>query len=275
MSNHNSILLIDPAFDPEVAPSCCLLVKIGLDHLSYAIINKESNRIHVVFDEQECENVGKKFSDRLASDSHLSLPYREVKIAVATENKIDVPLALYQEEDSSAYSQFFPAPHTGNLYAYAQRHFGLVTLFTLPNAIDQLLTHEFAKSKNLHATAGLLSIAERVGPNAFIFDFSALSFTVIYVLNGKLIFQQSYEIENISEFNYFLLLIINQLNIVAREVTVYLSGIIHQGDSRYECLTKYFETLRFIMIDQRINQEVLEDMPAHYYSSLLALDQCE
>ena len=65
MNTKNSILLIDPAFDTNTAVNCSLLVKIGIDTFSYAILDKETNKIIAVFDEQECEDVSKTLSERL------------------------------------------------------------------------------------------------------------------------------------------------------------------------------------------------------------------
>ena len=114
MDNKNSILLIDPAFEPSTANNCSLLVKIGSKSFSYAIINSETNRVNAVYDEQECENVTSKFAERLKSDLYLSLPYQEVKIAINTPNAITVPDELFSEENLGANAQYFPANHSNN-----------------------------------------------------------------------------------------------------------------------------------------------------------------
>jgi len=271
MSN-NSILLLDTSFDPQTAPACNLLVKVGLDSFSYAIINKETRQVNAVFDEQECEDGIKKFTDRLKTDPYLSLAYREIKIAIHSENIIAIPNNLYNENELAAHTQFFMAPHSGNLYTQDQHHFGFTTIFTLPKFIDELLNNDFSTSKRLQETAGLLLLATKIHETALMLDFSVNSFHILYVNDQQIIFQQQYEIENIDEFNYYLLLIINQLGI--NKPNVYLSGIIHEGDEKYNCLQKYFDTIYFTTAGDDLNQEVLDDMPSHYYSSLLALDQC-
>jgi len=271
MSN-NSILLLDTSFDPKTAPACNLLVKVGLDSISYAIINKETRQVHAVFDEQECENGIKKLTHRLKADLYLSLAYHEVKIAIHSENIIDIPNNLYDENEVAAHTQFFMAPHSGNLYTRAQGHFELTTIFTLPKSIDELLNNNFATAKRFQETAGLLLLAAKINETALLLDFSVHSFHILYVNDQQLVFQQHYEIENVAEFNYYLLLIINQLGI--SKPSVHLSGIIHEGDEKYNCLLKYFDNIYFTAAGDDLNQEVIEDMPSHYYSTLLALDQC-
>ncbi|TCC89290.1 DUF3822 family protein [Pedobacter frigiditerrae] len=271
--DNNSILLIDPTFDPASASACNLLVKVGLDNFSYAIINKETKQVNAIFDEQECENGAQKFAERLKTDSYLKLPYQQVKFAIHTENTIAIPNDLFNEKDLESHSQFFTEAHAGNLYSQAQNHFGFTTIFTLPKATDETLG-EFTNGRKFEQNAGLLSLAEKLEATTLVLDFTVASFNVLFIKNQQVVFQQCYEIENVEEFNYYILLIINQLNINLKETALNISGIINEGDEKYNCLLKYFSKADFIAIANDLNQEVLDDMPAHYYSSLLALDQC-
>jgi hypothetical protein len=270
--NNNSILLIDPAFDPASAPACNLLVKVGIDSFCYAIINNETKKVSAVFDEQECESGAKHFADRLKTDVYLKLPYQDIKISVHTANTIAVPNDLFNEDDLESHSQYFTAAHSDNLYSKLQEHFGFTTIFTLPKTTDENL-NDFTNGKRFDQTASLIHLAEKLGKTTLILDFSVGSFSALYIKDQQVIFQQCYEIENIEEFNYYLLLMINQLHIDLKETTLNLSGIIHQGDEKYNCLLKYFSKADFIVVDD-LNQNILDDMPAHYYSTLLALNQC-
>ncbi|WP_316785294.1 DUF3822 family protein [Pedobacter frigiditerrae] len=271
--DNNSILLIDPTFDPASASTCNLLVKVGLDSFSYAIINKETKQVNAVFDEQECDNGAQKFAERLKTDSYLKLPYQEVKFAIHTANTIAIPNDLYNEANLESHSQFFTESHSGNLYCQAQNHFGFTTIFTLLRAIDKTL-EEFTYAKKYEQNAGLIQLAEKLDGYNLLLDFTVASFNVLFIKNQQVVFQQCYEIENTEEFNYYILLIINQLNINLQETALNLTGIINKGDEKYHCLLKYFSKADFISVDTDLNQEVLDDMPAHYYSSLLALNQC-
>ncbi|MFD0940892.1 DUF3822 family protein [Pedobacter boryungensis] len=273
MNNNNSILLIDPTFDPATASACNLLIKVGLDSFSYAILNKETNQVSAVFDEQECENGAQKFAERLKTDPYLTLPYQLVKVAVHTQNTIAVPNDLFNENSLTAHSQYFIEEPVGEIYTQTQSHFGFITIFALPKTTNELLT-SFTEGRKCSHQAGLLALAEKLNGTVLILDFSVGSFNALYIQNQQVIFQQCYEIANLDEFNYYLLLMINQLSIDTKETNLQLAGIIHEGDDRYNCLLKYFSEVAFMATTTDLDQQVLEDMPAHYYSSLLALDQC-
>jgi hypothetical protein len=273
MSKSNSILLIDPSFDPAAASQCDLLVKVGIDSLSYAIINKDSRAISAVYDEQECESGIIKLSERLKTDNYLTLAYRKVKIALHTSNTIDIPNLFFSEEQLIAHTQYFDEPHAEKLYTYAQAYFGFTTIFALPINTAEALSN--FKGRKYPGMAGLLSIAENIAGIALMFDFTVGTFTALYLKDKQVIFQRGYEIANIEEFNYYLLLMVSQLKIQLAETTVHLTGIVHVDDEKYHCLQKYFTNIEFIPVQNSLNQQVLDDMPLYYYSSLIALDQCE
>lgn len=274
MNNNNNILLIDPAFDPAASSACNLLVKVGTDHLSYAILNKETKQVYVVFDEQECEDGTLKLAERLKTDPYLTLAYQEVKTAIHTPDSIAIPNEAYNENSLTTHSKFLTGANQSNLYTQSLDHFGFTTIFALPKATDQLLSTHLSNPKRYQHNAGLFALAENVIGTALFLDFSVGSFHALYLKDQQVVFQQCYEIENIEEFNYYLLLIINQLNINPKETHIHLAGIIHQEDEKYNCLLKYFTSIQFIDIDNQPEQEILDEMPLHYYSSLLALDLC-
>ena len=122
----------------------------------------------------------------------------------------------------------------------------------------------------------MLVLAAQNKQSTLLLDFTASAFQAAYIADEKLIFQHYYPIENAAEFNYYLLLIISQLRLNAAHTEVQLSGIVHEGGEYYRAVEKYFKTILFNLPPAKnTDQKILDDMPAHYYSSLLALDLCE
>lgn len=271
MSYSNSILLIDPAFDADNARHCQLLLKIGRDNFSYAIVNRSAGKVIAVYDIQECEDGLRAFTNSLTNDSTLKMEFAEIKIAVYTENTISIPNVLYHPDEALLHTGFFTGATSTILHAAAQAHFGFTTIFNFPVSAENSWIE--LKGKFLPYNAGLLCLAENSLKDTLNLDFTAGSFTVLFVKGGQLIFQHHYEIEDHEEFNYFLLLLISTLNIDTGETAVRLSGIIHENDENFSCIKKYFKDISFLLIPE-LDQEVTDDLPSHYYTSLLALDQC-
>ena len=275
MNNQNSILLIDPKFDPITSINCNLLLKLGMDCFSYAIIDKALNKVIAVFDEQECEDMSKVLIERLKNDVYLGLTFNEIKIAVYTENNVSIPNELYKSEDLKLSAHFFKEKHVGILYTNVSSDFGFTSVFSYAKLTDEIITQSLSNSKKYHLNTPILKLAGQIDHTSLLLDFTAGSVSILYIKDKQVVFQQCYEISDAEEFTYYLLLIVNQFNISLTETTVYCCGIIHQEDEKYNCLKTYFINVLFLnFVDYNLDQQVLEDMPTHYYTTLLTLDQC-
>lgn len=275
MNSKNSILLVDPEFDPNTAGECTLLLKTTADSFSYAIIDKTCNQIRAVYDQQECEHVNEDLKAKLKNDSYLAIPFKEVKAALYTENTIAIPNDLFDYQNLDDYAKFFTSHQSDNLYTQTFANYNLTSIFTWNKSVEEAILFSLQNFQAFDHTAPVLALAKEKKAQTLVLDFTAKSFNAIYTSEGNLIFQNYYQIENSEEFNYYLLFIINQLGLQTADVTLYLSGIIHEDDTNYSCVSKYFKTISFIgASEMEIGDRILDDMPTHYYSSLLALDLC-
>jgi hypothetical protein len=274
-NSKNSILLVDPEFDPSTAPDCDLLLKITADSFSYAIIDKKSRQLKAVFDHQECDDVSSALLFALKNDSYLQAAYREVKVSAYTPNIIAVPDEVFNTENLNSYANFFSEDQSDTLYTRPCPQFGFTSIFNLEKPTEELLNTYMGNAIRYEQNAPVLVLGSDVENNALVLDFTVGSFNALLIKDHKLIFQNSFQIENAEEFNYYVLLLIQELGLNAAETPVKASGIIHEEDGFYSCLQKYFTDIKFNLPPASdTDQAILEDMPAHYYSSLLALDLC-
>lgn len=273
MNNNNSILLKDPVFDPSTASVCNLLVKIGIDSFSYAIVNNITQQIIALYDEQEYNNNLVNLTERFEKNEHLTLSYQQIKIAIYSDNELSIPNEFFDKNSIKLHSKLLKRNTIINLSQ--QNHFGFTTIFGLDKSLQSAITSQLTNVKMFPHDAGLLALAENIKNAQLFLDFSANSFTALFIKDEKVIFQKCYETVNTEELNYYILLLINQLTIDIRKTTVQLSGIIHSEDYKYQCLQKYFHKIEFGKLTTEINLELLEDLPAHYYTNLLALARCE
>lgn len=266
---------MDPEFDPSTAPDCNLLLKITADSFSYAVIDKSSKQLKAVFDHQECDDVDTDLVFALKNDSYLQLPYREIKVSVYTPNTVTVPNELYNPESLNSYANFFTEEQSDILYTRPFARFGFTSVFNLEQFTEGLLDTYLVNANRFEQNAPILALASAMEKTSLILDFTVGSFNALLVDGEKVIFQNSFQIENPEEFNYYLLLLIRELSVDPKEMQVLISGIIHEQDGYFTCLQKYFTDIHFNLPPVNdIDHAILEDMPAHYYSSLLALDLC-
>lgn len=274
MNKKNSILLLDPEFDPDTAHLCNLLLRITNDSFSYAIINEEHKRLKAVFDEQECDDIIQTLKSNLRNDPYLKYPFKAVKIAVATENCITVPNELFQDTAVNSYSNFFAAKNAQPIHTRQNAHFDFTTVFNLEETLEQELDTQFKAAAKYEPGVALAKMAEGV-ENGLYIDFTAGTASVLLLAQSKLVYKNSFETDSAEEFNYYLLLMISQLGIGIKQTPVFLSGIINEGDEKYLIVQKYFSSIGFSdPANSDLDCTILEDMPNYYYSNLLAIDLC-
>lgn len=275
MNSKNSILLVDPDFDSNTSEDCSLLIRVTDNSFSYTVIDQLHHRIQVLFDQQNCNDVPSELSDRLNHDKHLLLPYLETKVSLHTENNIAVPDDIFDIDQLNSYAAFFTEKQSKKLYIQTCKDYGFSSIFSPLAQIDEMLHSAFSCVKFFDLDAPLLKLTKDP-QTTLLLDFTASSFQSIYLKEGQLIFKSQYQIENSEEFNYYLLFINQELQMDTAETLVQLSGIIHEDDANHQCITKYFSQIEFLHFDiDKLNSSILDDMPAHYYTSLLALDLCE
>ncbi|PWS29507.1 DUF3822 domain-containing protein [Pedobacter yonginense] len=265
----NSLLLVDPNFKAELSVNCHLLLKITNDSFSYAVLSNDNEEINVIFDKQGCADVEQALKTAFETDAYLALNYSSIKVAVHTSSFVFIPDEWFDADKLAVYSKYLDTE--GKIYTKHNSALGFNTIFSLGEQIQQQLPEH----ANVYPqSAPLLALSNHLENDSLLIDFTSVSFNVLYLKDNKVQFQNHYPSETAEEFNYFLLLIIEQLELT-ENIPVYLQGIINEDDDYYNCLLKYFNQLYFFLPTQKQNSELLADMPKHYFSSLLALDLCE
>jgi len=278
MNNNNSILFVDPNFDPNAASHCNLLLKITADTFSYVIVHAENKRVEVLYDRQNLQDQKQELLPLLHADPYLSLAFNSVTVCSYTINSISIPQDFYNEAELDNYSSYFTEleHYSDTLNAVAITDMPFKTLFLFPQVVEDALTTYWPNARKFEQTAPLLSdLKHQMGFHLTV-DFTAGSFFAMLVKNGELIFQNFFMTEDADEFAYYLMLIFKQLQLDAEQIDVLVSGIINDGDAQMEILRKYFRSVEWNEAKlEQLQDSVLEDMPAHYYTSLLALQLCE
>ena len=272
--NNKSILLIDPEFDPKRSEQLDLLVKIGLDSFSYAIIDGEQKLIYAVFDEQECENGYEKLSQRLKVDSYLKLPFKNVKVAGHTQNQVLVPNELFDLENLEMHTSYFTDKDVESVFVQPFASAGATSVFALPKSAESEINLQWPDSIKLHENAGILNLVTSFSTDTLVLNFTVGNFEVIFAKDKQVILQQNFQFDDVEEFTYYLLLLANQLQIDTKAISIKTCGIIDQNDEKWKVLTQYFNSVDTLTIATGLDSTILDDMPTHYYTTLLSLYAC-
>lgn len=275
MNTKNSILLVDPNYQSENSKQYGLIIRLGINSFSYAIIDGKSNSVLALYDEQECADATRQFVQHLVVDSKLNHQFDFVKFACFSENTVIIPKELTFEDPILAHKNYFPKHNQEDLQLFDFERADHYIIYSIPAEIKKIIEKLAAKVAYLPSCAGIFCSHKPIRPQVLSLDFAASSFNIIFFTANHLIFQQSFEIDNVDELNYYLLLLLDQLRIDFDNTEVVLSGIIHEGDDRHALLKSYFVEAKMLELDYDLEKGILEDMPKSYFLSLLAIQECE
>lgn len=269
--NNNSILLVNPDYNPELNQHYSLVLRTGFDTFSYLIIDKENQQLLALYDEQECQSSYGKFIEKSKHDPYLQIPFKETTLAFLPQDYQLVPEEIYEDSQINAYLNFFNTKGTKQIFVSDVFNQKIKTIFSLPSSVSNTIQEKFSNAQLTTQSSGLLDLIAKTKEEQILVDFTVNSFQLIYINNGQLQFHQNFEFENTDELNYYILLTANQLKINTHHIQLKLSGIIHPDDEKWNNLKNYFNDIQLLELEVPYNISILEDMPLQYYSSLLAL----
>ena len=173
-------------------------------------------------------------------------------------------------------TKYFTDESSANIYVQPFADFGFKSIFSFHQFIEDTLTNFLQNGKRYSTLSPALALSNNLSGANLLLDFTAGSFHAVYLTDKKVNFYNAFEIENHEEFNYYLLLMCKQLKIDQQLTSVFVSGIIHEDDSNFKVLNKYFSKVSLSIPEaNNLDYSLLEDMPAQYYTNLLALNLCE
>ena len=102
-------------------------------------------------------------------------------------------------------------------------------------------------------------------------DFQKDNFTVIAAKGIHFLLAQTFEYVTPADVLYYLLKICQQFSLSQQELQLQLSGLIDKQSSMYNELYQYFINIEF----RDANWKMINDYPAHFFTSLNDLARCE
>jgi hypothetical protein len=145
-------------------------------------------------------------------------------------------------------------------------HLALNRIFHRPKIYGQASTFIQGIKKNYK---------QNTGPSLYI-DIHNKHIQIAYFKQSELSFYNIFDCINADEFNYFILNIIESLQLDIEQTSVILSGNVIKDDEYCQRVEKYFKNIRFA--DSRLivnHPEIFNGVFSQTFFSLLTLDLCE
>ena len=276
--------LIDPSFQSQNSEKCDLLLHIGAAGISYAIVNREENKLKVLcevslagYSEEKTVNNLVELTDK---NDHFKFSYKKVIISVETFKYTFIPNEVYDKSKLLKYAKFLNPDRFDDILVSDLKQPAIKNIFSIDVDIKTYLLAQFPNAIIVNQANPLICGSQKAlgadSSSHLFINIQTCNFEIAFYTANKLHLYNMYEYKNVDEFNYFLLAIINMFQLSGSSTTVVLAGKINPGEELYLRIKKYFTKIKLADSAPLADRDyVFHRVQSHTFFSLLSLTLCE
>ncbi len=284
---HLSKSAFDKALDQNASKYYRLSIQFSLDGFSFCIYDINRNKFSgiEIYDFQGVSNylgLANLIREFIPKTEWLSLDYESVSIAFETPVCTLVPSPLFKDTHANDYLKLNFNLQLDDLIK--NDHLSLLdanNIWSIPHNIYKRITKFFPKAQIHHHASSLienllLHNKNRESGEVVFVNVRKNWFDIVVLDGNKLLFYNAFRYKAKEDFIYFLIFVLEQLNLNPEITDVVLLGEVLKISSVYEVAYKYIRNISF---GKRSNDYqysyVIDEMPEHFYFNLIHLQQCE
>lgn len=267
--------------DDNIISDSTLIIEIGERMFSYLLFNRENNKLVALKffypDTQSPRSMAEMIAEVLASDSLLSVKYKETVVIYSFPESSLVPASLSNEQLDRAVTQLvYGNVQKGLILREPVEGWDMVNIYRVPRELQSFIEQEFNPSKYYHVYSLLLVSLNREGEDRDLLKirFYPDRFISLLIRNGALQIIQSFVYQTPDDVSYNLLAIAEQFDIDPASIQVIVSGTVDKQSALYNELEKYFLHIQNEEAAVLETNGLLQDFPDHYFSPLLKFASC-
>ncbi|PJA08013.1 MAG: hypothetical protein COX70_04875 [Flavobacteriales bacterium CG_4_10_14_0_2_um_filter_32_8] len=280
------ISLFDKSYSDSNISSYKLYVELSLSGLKHTVFNCD-NLTFIGFEEYRFNTIYNDYSlitplkEIVGTNPLYQKEFRSIQVAFVNNRSTLIPNAIFKADQLASFHQFNFSNQDEDLF-YSDQLINLSahTIYSIPDYI----ANEFSTLKNIHfkhfssslIEASLLQAKNDKALSLINVHILPASFQIIVIKNQKLELYNSFIYQSSEDFIYYLLFVLDQLNINNDEATVTLTGEVEKNSVIYSMLFKYIKTLNFGNRPANLKfSYILEEIPQHFHYSLFNQFLCE
>lgn len=277
----------DKALFKEATANYKLSIQLSLDGFSFCILDAERNKylgieVYSFKDVITPLVLNNILNELIPKTDWLNLSYNKISIIYECPKSTLIPNPLFDVHHMADYLWLNHYQDFGEKILYDRlTNLGAVNIYAMPDIIIHTLQHFFPGARIHHFASPLvenLLILNKNRDEGFkIFTSVRKAWFDIVVLNGKnLIFINSFKYNAEEDFVYFLIYVMDQLNLNPEKTELTLFGEITKISALFELTFKYVRNVNFgKRIQDYEYSYVLDEIPEHFYFNLFNLHHCE
>jgi hypothetical protein len=264
-----------------------LSIQFSLDGFSFCIFDPSTNKFlaiesYSVQGSPSMEKFCGKFEDFTKKHEFLKLDFQEILFLLETSKTTLIPSPLFDENEVETFAGFNFPDDDSLVFLYDHLIYpDTFNLYAVPEALMKRLKSLFPGARFIcHSSAlieGLMIQYKNLPEEKRVYVNTRNSFIDIVVIEGKnLLYHNSFKYATKEDFIYYIIFVLEQLNLNPEETELILSGFIEKSSSLFEMAFKYVRNIRFRELSGNFSYSyVFDEIPSHYFTNLINSGLCE
>lgn len=279
----------DQALNKAFLAQYKLSIQLSLNGFSFVIFDKEANKflglgsfstrgINTIDDYTAAfENFTREneWLQLLLGSNRISLLYESEKSTL-------VPSSLFLNEEKKSIAQFnFQVPEGHEVLSDDLKNTDASIIYHLPKQLKALFDQIFPKY-NLVSHAGvlieilLLLYKNQPTQKRMVVHVRHSDIDIVITEGKKLLFFNSFRYTTKEDFLYYIIFVIEQLNLNPEEIDLKLCGLLDKKSDIFEFSYKYVRNIQFLKLSDSFSYSYLfSDIPEHVHFNLINSSLCE
>jgi len=276
----------DKSFSDAKTSEYHLYLQLSKSGLSYTIFNTQTNTYigfeNFLFNDVYNDySILKPLSQVIEQTPLFRKTFSKFVVSYVNNRSTLIPKPLYKADELKKYHLFNFAEQEEDVYLSDYvLNLSAYNIYSIPDFIVNVFKNLDNVSFRHFSTALIeASLLHAKKTNALsLIDVHVLpqSFQIISVKNQTLELYNSFNYQTSEDFIYYLLFVLNQLNIRSNEAIIRLTGEVDKNSAIYDMLYKYIQTIDFCENPNELNYSyVFEQTQKHYHYALFNQYLCE
>jgi hypothetical protein len=270
MVTNKIISKIDGSFSEQNAGNYELTLLLGEGSTSWSLFDIQKQRYILL------EAYGNTYKELVSMTPLLNLDFQQQRIIIESNVSTLVPELLFDPVEMDTYLIVTNDKVSKERCQYNRlSQLEIVNVFTLPEKLAHDADHLFKSSTPYHLSTvlidGIWSGYKNRLTTARVFLYAgAEEFTLLVFDKNQLVYCNAFHYKTAEDFLYFVIFVMEQLNLNPEVVPVTLMGMVERESHLFDLVFKYIRNVGFAARDEATGYSyVFDEIPGHNYYPLL------
>jgi hypothetical protein len=277
-----SIHFQDAAFDSSRTDKFCLVMQVGADTISFAVLDNLTNDF-LAFEQYQLKKINAEQSvssqlDKIVADHDwLGAGFKRFDACIVSERFTLVPSAFFDSTKTSDYLKFnHPVLEEDAILNDVLRNADARNVYAIDAKLEKSLKKISSAVRIRHHFSPLIERTLSVNKNKVVRRALAhvqnQRFDLVITEGGKLLLANSFNFQTSEDFIYYLLFACEQLKMNPEELELEITGEIETDSTLAAIAKKYIRNVNFGQrpVEARFAKG-FEQFPSHFYHILFSL----